>query len=173
MPAERLRKRADVDVDLFVETKVLGHAAAVRPVHEAGVRFVEKDARAVPLAHIDDVGKRADIAVHRVNAFKRNQLGDCGVLCREQLLEVRHIVMAEHALLGPRVADSGDHAGVIKLVRKDNAAGQKLGERGERRIVRDVTAGKQQCGFLAVEVRELALKLDVITRVAPDVARAA
>jgi hypothetical protein len=72
-----------------------------------------------------------------------------------------------------RIADAGDHRGVVELVREDHAAGQDLGERRQRRVVRDVARREQQRAFLAVQVGEFGLELDVVVRVATDVAGAA
>ncbi len=83
------------------------------------------------------------------------------------------IVMPPDALFAARIADAGDHAGVVQLIRKDDAARQQAGQRGQRGIVGDVSAGEQQRGFLAVQVRQLFLQLDVVMRVATDVAGAA
>jgi hypothetical protein len=46
----------------------------------------------------------------------------------------------------------GDHRGVVEFIRKDDAARQHLGQRGERRLVRDIAGGEQQRAFLAVQV---------------------
>ena len=51
--------------------------------------------------------------------------------------------------------------------------GSSLHQRRQRRVVGDVGRGEQQRRFLAVQVGELGLELDVIVRGAGDVARAA
>ena len=71
------------------------------------------------------------------------------------------------------VADAGDHGGVVLLVRKDDATRQQLGQRRQRRVVGDVGGGEQQRRFLAVQVGELGLQLDVIVGRAGNVAGAA
>src|SRR3546814_1480567 len=63
----------------------------------------------------------------------------------EQLFQMRRIIVAEHALFAARIADPGDHAGVVQFVGEDHAARQQLSQRRERRIVRDIAAGEQQC----------------------------
>ena len=83
------------------------------------------------------------------------------------------VVVAEHALLAARVPDAGDHRGVVEFVGEDHAAGEQLAERRQRRLVRDIAGGEQQRAFLAVEVGELGLELDMIMGVAADVAGAA
>jgi hypothetical protein len=88
----------------------------------------------------------------------------------EEMIEV---VVAEDALLAARIADARDHRRVIEFVREDHAAGQDLGQRRQRRLVGDIAAGEQQRRFLAVQIGEFMFQIDVIVRVAADVAGAA
>src|SRR6185295_6164710 len=48
-----------------------------------------------------------------------------------------------------------------------------LGERRERRLVRDIARREEQSGFLAVQAGQLAFEVDVVPGGARDVARAA
>ena len=57
-------------------------------------------------------------------------------------------------------------------VREDDAAGQQLLQCRQGGVVGDVGRGEQQRRFLAVQVGELALQLDVVVGGAGDVARA-
>ena len=82
------------------------------------------------------------------------------------------VVVAKDVLLATAAADPRDHRRVVHLVREDDAAGQHLGERRERGLVRDVARGEEQGGLLAMEVGQFGLELDVIMRVAADVSRA-
>ena len=86
---------------------------------------------------------------------------------------MRQVIVAEHALLAARVADARDHRGVVEFVRIDDAARQHLGQRRQRRFVRDIARREEQRAFLAVQVGKLALQVDMVMRVAADVARAA
>ena len=83
------------------------------------------------------------------------------------------IIVPEHALGAARIADARDHARVVERVGEDHAAGQQLRQRGKRRVVGDVAAGEDQRRFLAVQVGEFRLQLDMVVRVAADIARAA
>ena len=76
-------------------------------------------------------------------------------------------------LLAAAVADAFDHRGVVLLVGEDHAAGDQLDQRRQRRVVGDVGGREEQRRFLAVQVGELVLELDVIVGGAGDVARAA
>ena len=87
--------------------------------------------------------------------------------------QVGQIVVAPDALLPAAVADAGDHGGVVLLVREDDAARQQLLQRRQGGVVGDVGRGEQQRRILAVQVRDLALQLDVVMGGAGDVARAA
>ena len=118
----------------------LGNAAAARAVHADRMDFVEVGQRVVLVGEVADRGDRRDVAVHRIDALERDQLGRVRILGGEQLLEMLEIVVAEDALLAARIADAGDHRGVVELVREDDAAGQQLAERRQRRLVRDVAA---------------------------------
>ena len=150
-----------------------GNAAAARAVHADRMDLVEIGQRAIAVGEVADRGDRGDVAVHRIDAFERDQLGRLGILLHQQLLEMVEVVVAEHALLAARVLDAGDHRGVVEFVGEDDAAGQQFAERRQRRLVRDVARGEQQRALLAVQVGELGLELDVVMGVAADVAGAA
>ena len=86
---------------------------------------------------------------------------------------MRHVVVAEDPLGAARVANAGDHRGVVLLVRIDHAAGQQAADGGQRRLVGDEARGEQQRRWLVVQRRQLALQEHVQVRRARDVARAA
>ena len=142
-------------------------------VHADRMDFVEIGQRVIFVGEVADRGDRRDVAVHRIDALERDQLGRFGVLGRKQFLEMIEVVVAEHALLAARTLDPGDHRGVVELVREDHAAGEQLAERRQRRLVRHVAGGEQQRAFLAVEARQLGLQLGMVMGVAADVAGAA
>ena len=77
----------------------LGDAAAVLAVHADRVDLVEIGQRVVLVGEVADRRDRRDVAVHRIDAFERDQLGRFGVFGGEQLFEMFEIVVAEHALL--------------------------------------------------------------------------
>src|SRR3546814_6029549 len=81
---------------------------------------------------------------------------------------MREIVVAEDALLAARVADAGDHRGVVHLVRKDDHAGEQPRQRRQRRLVRDIARSEEQRGFLAVKIGQFAFEIDMVMRVAAD-----
>ena len=125
------------------------------------------------VGQVADFRDRRDVAVHRIDAFKGDQLGCFGVFGGQQFAQMFDIIMAENALFAARIADARDHAGVVKFVGKDDAAGQQTRQRRQRRFVRDIARREQQSGFLAVQVGQFAFQIDMIVGVAADIARAA
>ena len=83
------------------------------------------------------------------------------------------VVVAEDVLLAAAVADALDHRGVVQLVGEDDQARHESLQGRQRRLVGDIARGEQQRRFLAVQVGELGLELDVVVGGAGDVARAA
>ena len=97
--AERLAERPLDDGQAVRDAVALGNAAAVLAVHADGMDFVEIGQRVILVGEVADRGDRRDVAVHRIDALERDQLGRLGVLGSKQLLEMLEIVVAEHALL--------------------------------------------------------------------------
>src|SRR3546814_2808076 len=52
---------------------------------------------------------RSDVAIHRIDAFERDQLRGRGIVGGEQFLEMLEVVVAPHALFTARIADTRDH----------------------------------------------------------------
>ena len=102
--AERLAERAFDDGQPVGDRVALGNAAAMIAVHAHRMDLVEIGQRVIFVGKVADRGDRSDVAVHRIDAFERDQLGRLGVLGGEQLFEMLEIVVAEHALLA--AADS-------------------------------------------------------------------
>ena len=81
--------------------------------------------------------------------------------------------MAENLLVASGLADALDHRIVVVGVRQDQAVRNELGDGRDAGLVRDIARGEDQRGRLAVQVGELALKLDQRMIGAGDVAGAA
>ncbi len=116
---------------------------------------------------------RRDVAVHGVKALEHDELRPRRIGRRQQLFEMRHVVVAEDLLLAIRLAHALDHRIVIPGIRQDQAVRHQLGERRNAGFVRDVAGGEDQRRFLAVQVGKLALELDERMIIAGDVAGAA
>ena len=99
--------------------------------------------------------------------------GRSGSARRQQLLEMRHVVVAEDLLLAMRLAHALDHRIVVPGIRQDQAIGHQPRQRRDAGLVRDVAGSEDQRRFLAVQIGELALQLDQRMIVAGDVAGAA
>ncbi len=76
----------------------LGNAAAALAVHADGMDFVEVGERIILVGEVADRGDRRDVAVHRIDAFERDQLGRFGIFGGQQLFEMLQVVVPEHAL---------------------------------------------------------------------------
>ncbi len=160
-------------VEAVHDAVALGDAAAARAVEADGVDLVEIGHGAVALGDIAELGDRRDVAVHRIDGFEADQLRPRRVAARQQSLEIGRVVVAEDVLLGAAVANALDHRGVIEGIGVDDAARNLPGQRRDGGVVRDIARGEQQCRFLAMQVRELALEQDVVVAGAGNVARAA
>ncbi len=121
------------------------------------MHFVAIGQRVVAVGKVADFRNRGDVAVHRIDAFERDQLGCLGIVGGEQFFEMRHVVVAIDALFAARIANARDHRGMVERVRIDDRPGQYPGERRECRVVRDIAAGEQQRALLAVKVGEFGL----------------
>ena len=124
-------------------------------------------------AEIAKLADRRHVAVHRVDRLERHDLGGGGIGRLQQLLEMAEIVVAEDLARGTRVADAGDHRGVVIGVGIDLAARQHRAQRLQGGLVGHVARGEDQSRFLAMQVGELRLQIDMIMGVAADVTRAA
>src|SRR5829696_3139176 len=93
---EALRERAHAQIDLVLEAEELARACAAGPKDTDAVRLVDHQASAVAVAEPDDVGKVADVALHREHAIHHDEdptaIPD-GAL--EHLLELVHLVVPE------------------------------------------------------------------------------
>ena len=72
--ADRLRQRADLDVDAAVHAEVIDRAAAVRAEHAARMRIVDHHDAAELLGERAQLRQRAEIAVHAEDAVGDEQL---------------------------------------------------------------------------------------------------
>ena len=83
------------------------------------------------------------------------------------------VVVAEDLLLAGRLAHALDHRIVVERIRQDQAIRHQLRHGGDAGLIGDIAGGEDQRRLLAVQVGELALKLDQRMVVAGDVAGAA
>ena len=100
-------------------------------------------------------------------------MGDGRIGRLQQFFQMRHVVVAEDILDRAAMADALDHRGMVEFVGEDDQARQDLRQGRQRRVVGDKARGEQQRRFLAMQIGQLAVQLDMIMRGAGDVARAA
>ena len=126
--------------------------------------------RAVFFGEFADLGKRRDIAVHRVQALERDQLR-----CRRQRSAVlRDAPCRCGGRSGARtgLAHAFDHRIVVQRIGQDQAVRNQFCDRRDAGLV-DVARGEQQRGFLAVQIGEFLLELDQWMMGAGNIAGAA
>ena len=124
-----LGKRAVDDIYLVHDTVALGNAAAARTVHANRVNLIEVGQSIVFFGQRANRGDGGNVAVHRVHAFKRDDLRRRD---RHELqfgFEIAEIVVQENVLGSTAIANARDHRGVVFLIRKNHAAGQQLHQR--------------------------------------------
>ena len=152
-------------VDFILEPELLRDAAAVRAVHERRVGLIEQNTRAVLLRHGYELGERAYVAVHRVDAFDGDELLASRLL--ELLLEIRRIVVAEKAHVRLRENRAVHDARMRILVGDDPVA--RTHERRDHSDVRAVAGGEHHDRFLLLELCECRFELAVhVHRAAQD-----
>src|SRR5436190_1660723 len=96
---------------------ITGNAAAVstalvraaRPVHANGVHLVDISHRAIMRGEIANLRYRRHVAIHGIEAFEDDEFGAERIGKRQQLLQMRHVVVPEDLLLAMRLADAFDH----------------------------------------------------------------
>ncbi len=171
--AKRLAQRTFDNGYALCRLVSVGNAAAFLAVHADRVNLIDIGQRIVLVGQVADSVDGRDVAVHGVNAFERDQLRKVWIFRSEQFLEMRDIIVAKDPLFAARIADARDHAGVVQLVGKDDAAGQQFRKRRQRRVIGDIARSEQQGRFLVVKVGKLAFQFYMVMRVAADVPRAA
>ncbi len=137
------------------------------------MNLVDISHRAILLGEIADAAYRREIAIHRIEALEHDELRPRRIGGGEQLLEMRHVVVAEDLFFGVRLTDTLDHRIVVPGVRQDQAIRHQLRERRNASLVGDIAGGKDQRRFFAVQVGKLPLKLHHRMIIAGDVTGAA
>ena len=116
---------------------------------------------------------RRDVAVHGIEALEHDQLRPLRIGGLEQFFEMAEVVVPPDLLLAAGLAHALDHRIVVERVGQDQAVRQQLGDGRDAGLIRDIAGGEHQRGRLAVQVGELALKLDQRMIGAGDIAGAA
>ncbi len=100
--------------------KMICAAPPVAAKHARGMRVVDHHDGAVLFGELGKLVDRADVAIHRKDAIGDQQLAARLVLnLLQQLLGVRHVLVAEHLDLRPREPRAVDDARVVQLIGED------------------------------------------------------
>ena len=107
--AERLAERAFNEGDAIGQPFALRYTAAAPAIEPHGMHLIEIGHGAVLFGHLNNLAHRADIAVHRIDALKRDNLGCIGGKRRQFTVQVFRVVVLPDHLLAARVTDAFDH----------------------------------------------------------------
>ncbi len=118
--ADRLRQRADLDVDAPVHPEMIDRAAAVLPEHAARMRIVHHHDAAEFLGQRAQVGQGAEVAVHAEHAVGDEQLALRGRQRLEDRPRRSRVLVREHLDRRPAEPGAVDDARVIELVGDDD-----------------------------------------------------
>ena len=128
---------------------------------------------AVFIGQITNFGNRGDIAVHRIDGFKGDQLGLTLGQCGQLGLEIGKIIVVPDHLLRAGMADALDHRGMVKRVRQDHKTRNFRAKRAQRGPVRHISRGEQQRRLFVMQVCQFAFQHHMGMGCAADVAGAA
>ncbi len=117
--------------------------------------FVEIGHRIIELGQITNGVDRRHIAIHGINAFKRDQLWRVSRCPCQEAFKMRQIIMSKHALLTARAANAFNHGGVVLFVGENDAAGQDARHGGQSGIIGDIARREQKSCFLLVQIGQL------------------
>mmetsp|Transcript_5140 Transcript_5140/g.9035 ORF Transcript_5140/g.9035 Transcript_5140/m.9035 type:complete len:430 (-) Transcript_5140:329-1618(-) len=173
MDTEGLAERAVDDVDAVHQAVALRHPCPARTVEADSMDFIQVGQRAEFIGEVAQLCDRTEIAVHRIDRLKSDQLRRGGIIGLEQLAQMRHVVMAEDAFGAAIAPHALDHRGMVQRVGINDQAGEQLGQRGERGIIGNIGRGENQRRFLLVQVAQLGFQRLVVDGGARDVAGAA
>ena len=151
----------------------LGNTAAVQAVETNGVDFVEVGQGVVFLSQITDRPDGREVAFHRVTGLKSDDLRTRRIEPAQLCFQISHVVVFEDDLLGLGPAHGLDHGGMVETVRQNHTVLEVRRERAQRCQITDIARGKDQPGFLAVQIRQLTLQRHVQMVCARDIPRAA
>ena len=170
--AKGLGQRAFDDVDPVCLLIAFGYPATVQAVEPDRVDFVEVGQRAVLFREVADGADWGEIAFHRVTGLKGDDLGAIGVGLTQLGFKIGHVVVLKDHLLSARPAHRLDHRRVVQPVGENQAILEVCGQRAQRSEIADVAGGKDQPGFLAVQLRQLPFQFHVQLVGAGNIARA-
>ena len=156
--ADGLGEGADLDVDLAMDVEVIDGAAAVAAEDARGVGVVDHHDGVVLPGESGELVDGADVAVHRKDAVRDDELAAGLVLdFFEELFGVGDIFVAEDLDLGAGETGAIDDGGVVQFVRQDEVAfaedgGDSAGIGGEAGLEDDAGLDVFEAGDLFFEL---------------------
>ena len=81
------------------------------------MHLVDISHRAITRGEIANLRYRRHVAIHGIEAFEDDEFGAERIGKRQQLLQMRHVVVPKDLLLAMRLAGAFDHRIVIERVR--------------------------------------------------------
>ena len=171
--AEPFGERAFNDIDAIHEAFAFGDAASARAIHANRMNLVDIGQRIVPLGELHDLPNRRDVAVHRIEAFEKDQLWPAGSRLDQQLLEVSDVIVPPDPLIAIRPPHALDHRIVVEGVGQDQAIRHQRRDCRNAREIRNPARGEDERGFLPVKVGKFLLEFDDAVMRSGNVARAA
>ena len=124
------------------------------------------------LAHVQNFGDRSDIAIHRIDALERDQLGLVGIELTQLAVQVFGRIMFPDDALGAAVPDALDHRGVVERIGQDHAVRDACRQGAEGGPVGDIAGREDQRVFLAVQIGQFVFQQDMMMVGARNIARA-
>ena len=103
----------------------LGNTAAAFAIKPDAMHLIEIGHRAIFLGEIADLSDLSEIAFHGIDGFETDDLRRTGRRAAQQLIQVRHVVVAINPLFGAGMAHAFDHRGMIEFIGEEDAAGQQ------------------------------------------------
>lgn len=124
------------------------------------------------LCHIADAGDRSDVTVHAVDAFERDDLGTGGINAAHQFIEMGHVVVPKDEPFCSGPPYPLDHGVMVLRIREDRTVRQNAAKSSQCGQIAHPARCEDQSRFLAVQVRKLGFKGDMLPVGARDVPRA-
>src|SRR5690349_9504056 len=94
--ADALGERADDEIDIVLEPRFIGKAAAVLAEDAEGMRLIDEQLETVFLLDLDEIGERCAVAQHRIDALEDDEPAAALVFgTRQPFVEIARIIVTE------------------------------------------------------------------------------
>lgn len=110
------------DIHLVHDSITFPNPRSLGSVEPDGMDFIHEGETSVLVGDVAELLQRRDVTSHGVDGFEGYDLGLPGIGLLQELLQVLHVIVAEHMLRNAAVADALDHRGVVASIREDLTA---------------------------------------------------